>query len=86
MACKYITTNAAIRPDKVKQATAAKIDKAVSGIFLNPFQSLNLSVNIPSRLPQILNFIALFTRTPKVLDRIAPAEIQMLGDLDALYF
>jgi hypothetical protein len=32
----YITTNAAIMPDKVKHATAAKIDNKVSGIFLNP--------------------------------------------------
>jgi hypothetical protein len=33
----YITTNAAIMPDSVKQATAARIDRVVSGIFLHPF-------------------------------------------------
>jgi len=85
MAFRYITTNAAIIPDSVKLATAAKIDKAVSGIFLNPFQSLNLSVNIPSRLPQILDHIALFACPPQVFNRITTAEIEVFRDLDALH-
>jgi hypothetical protein len=54
--------------------------------LFHPFQPLNLSIYIPPSLPQVLDGIALFTRTPKIFDSIATAKIHVFSDFDALYF
>jgi hypothetical protein len=50
-------------------------------IFL---ESLDLPLDIPLRLFEILDHVALFARSPYVFDRIPAAEIKVLRDLDTL--
>ena len=57
---------------------------AGAGWLADRLQSLDLAVDIPSGLFEILDLAVLLAGSPDVFDGVAPAEVEMLGDCDTL--
>ena len=57
---------------------------AGGGWLADRLQSLDLAVDIPSGLLEILDLAVLLSGSPDVFDGVASAEVKMLGDRDTL--